>query len=196
MHRWGSGVLQTEPFSFAAAKNGIGRGRSLPQRLLQAEPFSFVATEIRIGRGRLLPRRSLQAGHSPLRQRRLESDAEGRCCDDCCRRNHSPSWQRRLESDAEDRCRNDCCRRNYSPLHRFACLSPKSRITARWRTFPSKNLQRFPNSPPEIKNHCSRGAVSGRNPAVILKLTPSNQESLQPRGGFPTKPCSDSQVWP
>ena len=28
-----------------------------------------------------------------------------------CRRNHSPSWQRRLESDAEGRCRNDCCRR-------------------------------------------------------------------------------------
>ena len=28
-----------------------------------------------------------------------------------CRRNHSPLRQRRLESDAEDRCRNDCCRR-------------------------------------------------------------------------------------
>ena len=100
----------------------------LPQRKLETDtdliaatttaggPFSFVATEIRIGRGRSLPRRLLQAGHSPLRQRKLGSDAEGRC-------------------------RNDCCRRNYSPLHRFASLSPKSRITARWRAFPGKNLQ-------------------------------------------------------
>ena len=81
-------------------------------------PFSFAATEIRIGRGRSLPQRLLQAGHSPLRRRKLESDAE-------------------------EHCRNDCCMRNYSPLHRFASLSPKSRITARWRTFLGKTLQRF-----------------------------------------------------
>ena len=45
-------------------------------RLLQAEPFSFAATKNRIGRGRLLPRRVLQAGHSSSRQRRLESEAD------------------------------------------------------------------------------------------------------------------------
>ena len=44
-------------------------------RLLQAEPFSFAATKNRIGRGRSQPRRLLQAGHSPSWQRRLESDA-------------------------------------------------------------------------------------------------------------------------
>ena len=35
----------------------------------------------------------------------------------------------------------------------FQIHTLKSRITARWRSFPGKNLQRFPNSPPEIKNH-------------------------------------------
>ena len=45
-------------------------------RLLQAEPFSFAATKNRIGRGRSLPQRLLQAGHSPLRQRKLESEAD------------------------------------------------------------------------------------------------------------------------
>ena len=63
--------------------------------------------------------------HSSLRQRRLESDAEGRCREPLqaepfsfaaakngigrgprsrhgrCRRNHSPSWRRKLESDAD-----------------------------------------------------------------------------------------------
>ena len=34
---------------------------------------------------------------------------------------------------------------NGEKLHRFASLSLKSRIDARWRAFPGKNLQRFPN---------------------------------------------------
>ena len=74
----------------------------MTRRLLQAKLFSFAATKIRIGRGALLrqgqaPLRRLllrimpspwrpvpacvrndipQAGHSPLRQRRMESDAD------------------------------------------------------------------------------------------------------------------------
>ena len=60
-----------------------------------------------------------------------------------CRRNHSSLPQRRLESDAEDRCSNDCCRRNYSPLHRFPSLALKSRIDAQIRLFPRKTLHRF-----------------------------------------------------
>ena len=64
-------------------------------------PFFFAARKIRVGRGRASPLRPLQADHFPLRQRRIESDAEPRCCYDHCRRNHSPLLQRRLELDAE-----------------------------------------------------------------------------------------------
>ena len=86
MHRWGSGVLQAEPFSFVATEIRIGRGHRrccydhcrrnhspLRQRRIESDadivavtavaggPFSFAATENRIGYGRLLPRRLLQA---------------------------------------------------------------------------------------------------------------------------------------
>ena len=37
-------------------------------------------------------------------------------CDSRCRRNHSSLRLQRIESDAEHRCRNNCCRRNHSPL--------------------------------------------------------------------------------
>ena len=70
----------------------------------------------------------------------------------------------------------------------------KSRITAHVRPFPGKTLQRFPNSPPEIKNHCARETVSRQNPTAIPKLNPSNQESLHTGGRFLAKTCSDSQV--
>ena len=148
MHRWGSGGLQ-------------------------AKPFFFAATKIRIVCGRSLPRRLLQAGHSFLRQRRLESDAEDCCRGGRCRRNHSPSRQRKLESDAECRCRellqaepflfaatkirigrgSSLPRRalqagNSSLLRRWCCsdsqIHPiKSRITAVQDAFPGKKLHRF-----------------------------------------------------
>ena len=111
-----------------------------------ATPAAFYLGLCRL-RGILSPPASatviLQAGHSSLRRRRLESDAE-RCGgrDRCrsggfvlrimppswhpvpacvrharCRRNHSSLPLRRLESDAE-RCggRDGCSRRNYSSL--------------------------------------------------------------------------------
>ena len=98
---------------------------SLPLRPLQAAPFFFAATKIRIGRG---PRRRYgrcRRNHSPLRRRKLESDADlvaataaagetisfaaaengvgrgPRCRYGRCRRNHSPLRQRRIESDAD-----------------------------------------------------------------------------------------------
>ena len=52
------------PFSFAATKNGIGRGRSSSQQKLQAGQ-AVAATKIRIGRSR------------PSQQRKLVSDAAG-----------------------------------------------------------------------------------------------------------------------
>ena len=48
----------------------------------------------------------------------------------------------------------------------------------------------------EIKNRCTQEGVNRHILAVISKFTPSNQESLQPRGHFWAKPCSDSQVYP
>ena len=90
-----------------------------------------------------------------------------------CRRNRSSSRQRKLESYAEGRCReplqaepflfaatkirigrgSSLPRRalqagNSSLLRRWCCcdsqIDPfKSRITAHWRAFPGKNLQRF-----------------------------------------------------
>ena len=69
---------------------------------------------------------------------------------------------RRLESDAEDRCRYEISRRNHSPLHRFASLALKSRITARWRAFPGKNLQCVPKFGPETPNDRGRRAISLR----------------------------------
>ena len=57
-------------------------------------------------------------------------------------------------------------------MHRFPSLGLKSRIDARKRLFPGKNLQRFPNSPPEIRNHCSIWADSEENLASIPKSGP------------------------
>ena len=49
-----SGVLQAEPFFFAATEIRIGCGIPLSPRLLQAEPFFFAAMKNRIGRGESL----------------------------------------------------------------------------------------------------------------------------------------------
>ena len=54
----------------------------------------------------------------------------------------------------------------------------------------------IPKSGPEIKNHCSYGTVSWQSLAAILKLTPSNQESLHVRGLKCAKTCCDSQIHP
>ena len=147
MHRWGSGVLQAEPFSFVATKIRIVCGRSLPRRLLQAghsflrqrriesdaegrcreplqaEPFSFAATKNRIGRGSSLPRRALQAGHSSLLRRW--------CCSDS--QIHPIKSRITAVQDAFPG----------KKLHRFASLAPKSRIEVHFGQFPGKTLHRF-----------------------------------------------------
>ena len=67
-----SGVLQAEPFFFAATEIRIGCGIPLSPRLLQAEPFFFAAMKNRIGYGRSLSLRPLQADHSSMRRRRMD----------------------------------------------------------------------------------------------------------------------------
>ena len=77
-------------------------------------------------------------------------------------------------------------------MQRFSSLGLKSRITARWRVVSGKSLQRFLSSPPKIQNRCTLEDVFRQIHAVIPKLTPSNQESLQRQGQNSGKPCSDS----
>ena len=75
LHTGGRFLVKTcsVPKSGLEIKNRcIGGGSGV----LQAEPFSFAATKNRIGCGRPLRRRPLQAGHSPLQLRKLESDAD------------------------------------------------------------------------------------------------------------------------
>ena len=48
----------------------------MPLRPLQAEPFSFAAAKIRIGRGPRCRYDNCRRNHSPLQQRKLESEAD------------------------------------------------------------------------------------------------------------------------
>ena len=97
------------------------------------------SNKIRIGRGTRRRYDNCRRNHSPLRQRKLESDAElvaatttagetiflccnkirigrePRCSHNRRRRNHSSLQRRKLESDTEDRSCNGHCRRNHSP---------------------------------------------------------------------------------
>ena len=94
MHRFPSLGLKSR--IDAALRCGVG---------LQAKRFFFAATKIRIRRGPRCCFGRFRRNHSPLRRRRLESDAKPCCRHGRCRRNHSALRRRRLESDAEIRCR-------------------------------------------------------------------------------------------
>ena len=125
------------PFYFAAAKIRIGcRTRCCHASCRRA--ILFCATKIGIGCGRSLSRRSLQAVHSSLRQRRLDSDAEDLCRYASCRRAILlccyENWKQTQNAVETTNSAGET-------LHRFPSLSLKSRITARWRTFPGKTLQ-------------------------------------------------------
>ena len=67
--------------------------------------FFDASTKNGIGRGKRCRNDRSRRNHSPLRLRRLESDAEPRSRHGRCRRNRFSLRQRRIESDAE-RC---CC---------------------------------------------------------------------------------------
>ncbi len=152
MHRWGSGVLQ-------------------------AEPFSFVATKIRIVCGRSLPRRLLQAGHSFLRQRRIESDAEGRCREPLQAEPFSfAATKNRIG-------RGSSLPRRALQAEPFFFVATKIRIGRGHRSRDGRCRRAIPHC-------CDDGA------AVIPKFTLSNQESLQCKMRFQAKSCIDSQVWP
>ena len=96
---------------------------ALPLRPLPAKPFSFAATKISIGR-------------------------RSRCRYDRSRRNHSPLRQRKLESDADLLAATTTAGGPFltaaaMTLHRFPSLGLKSRIIARKRAETGKTLHRF-----------------------------------------------------
>ena len=122
-------------------------------------PFFFATTKNRIGLGTSLLLRPLQAGHSPLRQRRIESDAEGRCGDGRSRRaifhRHDDYTASIPKFDPE--IKNRCTKEGVN----------------------GEKLTSIPKFDPEIKNRCSQEGVNGHILAAIAKFTPWNQESLQ-----------------
>ena len=118
---------------------------------------------IRIGRGNSLPIRLLQAGHSPLRQRKLESDAEGRWSDRRSRRailhrhDDYAAAIRKSGPEIKNRCSNEAV--------------------------SGQSMQRFPNCPPQIKNHCTQVAVNRENLASIPKSEPEIKNRCTEEGG-------------
>ena len=97
----------------------------------------------------------------------------------CCRRNHSSLPQRKSELDAERCCGRD--RRHSGGFllrimppswHPVPACTPRLRCRRTILLCGNDSAASIPKSGLEIKNHCSRVAISGRNLAVILKLTP------------------------
>ena len=80
-------------------------------------------------------------------------------CDSRCRRNHSSLRLRRIESDAEHRCRNNCCRRNHSPLASIpkSGLEIKNRCTL--EVVNGEKLASIRKFGLEIKNRCMQQAI-------------------------------------
>ena len=138
-------------FSFAATKIRIGRGRSPPLRLLQAKLFSFATTKNRIGCGKSSPLRPLQAGHSPLRQRRIESDADLVAATAIAGGPFSTATT--------------------IVLHRFASLALKSRIDARNGAETGKSLHRFPSLGLKSRIDASVGVVVFCRRAIFSAAT-------------------------
>ena len=94
-----------------------------------------------------------------------------------CRRNRSPLRQRRIESDAEPRCRYGHCRR--AILHcssEDAAAIPKSEPEIKNRCTQEgvnkQNLASIPKFGPEIKNRCTQDGINRQNLASIPKFGP------------------------
>ena len=116
----------------------------MPQRTLQAKLFFVAATEIRVGRGTSCRYGRSRRNYSPLRRRKLELDANVRCCNRRCRRN--PAVIRKFGPEIKNHC----------------SLWPVS-----W-----ENLASIPKSGPEIKNRCTQKGINRQNPTSILKSGP------------------------
>ena len=99
-----------------------------------------------------MSRRPLQAGYYPLRQRRIESDADlvaatttaGGTIPHCS--GDGAASIPKSEPEIKNRCTKEGLNR--------------------------EKLASIPKSGPEIKNHCTKEGVNGEIPAAIPKFTP------------------------
>ena len=105
----------------------------------------------------------------------LESDTEGRCRYCCCRRNRFPSRQRRTESDAEGRCSDGRSWRailhrhdDYAAAIRKSGPEIKNRCTK--ERVNGEILASIPKSGPEIKNRCTKEGENGEKLTSIRKF--------------------------
>ena len=105
-----------------------------------------------------------------------------------CRRNHSSLRQRRIESDAEDRCHNGCCRRAIPHCSSDDAASiPKSGLEIKNRCTKEgvnrQNLASIRKSEPEIKNRCTLEGINRQNPALIRKSGHEIKNQCTKEGG-------------
>ena len=103
-------------------------------------------------------------------------------CDSRCRRNHSSLRLRRIESDAEHRCRNNCCRRNHSPLASIRKFGLEIKNQCTKEGVNGEIPASIRKSGPEIKNRCTKEGLNRQNPASIPKsgLEIKNRCTKQP----------------
>ena len=140
-------------------------------------PFFFATTKIRIGCVRSLRRRPQQAGRSSLRQRKLESDAEGRCGDGHSRRailhrhDDCVASIRKSGPEIENRCTLEGVNRQKNASIRKSGLEIKNRCTQ--EGVNGEILASIPNFGPEIKNRCTKEGLTGKSlhrfPSLGLK---------------------------
>ena len=106
-----------------------------------------------------------------------------RCDYDCCRRDCSTLRRRKLESDAVRYCSRGRCHSggfllrimppSWHPVPACSRLRPARSFCRRAIHLCRRQpLQRFSNSPLQIRNHCSVRTVSGENLAAIAKFDP------------------------
>ena len=118
----------------------------------------------------------LQAGYSPLRQRRIESDADlvaatttaGETIPHCSGDGAATIPKSRPE--IKNRCTKEGVNRKKLASIRKSEPEIKNRCTQ--EGLNREKLASIPKSRPEIKNHCTKEGVNGEILAAIPKFTP------------------------
>ena len=120
--------------------------------------------------------RPLQAGHSPLRRRRIESDAEGRCGDGHSRQaifhrhdDYTASIPK-FDPEIKNRCTQEGV--NGEILASIPKFGPEIKNRCTKEGVNGEKLTSIPKSRPEIKNRCTQEVVNRHNLAAIPKFTP------------------------
>ena len=118
----------------------------------------------------------LQAGYSPLRQRRIESDADlvaattaaGGTIPHCSGDGAASILKSRPE--IKNRCTKEDL--NWQNLTSIPKSEPEIKNRCTKEDLNREKLASIRKSEPEIKNHCTKEGVNGEILAAILKFTP------------------------